>query len=219
MERISQKCWDLILGTLLGDGWLCKLDNRKNCYLGICHSIRQEYYLNHKFHILKEIGANKIITKKYISKQTGKEIYSKEFVTKSLSILTKLRKQLYKNNRKVVTKKYLDKLSDRSVAYWFMDDGSLVWHKRKRKIGKIYSTCKFYLAIYGRSKKEANIIQNWFNNRYNIRSKLRFHKPSNGYTLIFNRIDYLKIIPVIENYFIDSMKYKINMNKLGRKVD
>lgn len=220
MARISQKCWSLILGTILGDAWLS--DNvkreRKNSYMGICHSIKQEAYLMHKFDILKEVGA-KTVSLKIVDKNKHTERYSKEFVTQSLPIFTKLRKMLYKNGKKRTPEKFLNKLTDASIAYWFMDDGSLVWHKRKRKQGMIYSTCEFYLATNGFLDEDVYTIQKWFFSRYSVLSCKRFHKPSNSYILVFNRHEYTKLLKHIEQHFIPEMKYKVDMSKLGILVN
>jgi hypothetical protein len=171
--------------------------------------LKQKEYLYHKFEILKELGA-KTIGNKYN--------LALEFVTQSLPILTQLRKQLYRNGRKTLTKKYLDKITSRGLAYWIMDDGSLVWHKRKRLIGNIYSTCEFYLAVNCFSKKEIIIVQKWLMDKYIVDSFIRYHKPSNSYYLVINRYNYLKLVPYIEPYIIPSMKYKIDMSKLGSIV-
>lgn len=219
MERISQKCWQLILGTLLGDAWLTKIkkDKRKNSYLGICHSIKQEEYLLYKFDILKEIGANTIIDKSYI--RNGKTIKSKEFVTKSLPILTLLRKRLYPNNKKTITKKFLNKLTAEGLSYWIMDDGSLVWHKRKRKVGLIYSSFEFYLATNCFSQQEIILIQEWLKEKFKVNSKLRYHISSKSFYLVINKPNYEKLATFIKPFIHKSMNYKVDFSKLGKLVE
>lgn len=219
MERISHKCWQLILGSLLGDSWLSKTKKgrRKNSYMGVCHSEKQVNYLNHKFEILKEIGVSKIYNKSYL--RENKKIKSQEFVTKSLPQLTKLRKELYPKNKKKITKKYLDKLDNIGLAYWIMDDGSLSWHKRNRKNGKIYSTCEFYLAVNCFNLNEIEIIKEWFIENYKVNPKVRYHSSSKSFYIIFNRLDYQKIAKLINPYILPSMKYKTDFSKLGKLVE
>lgn len=209
----------MILGTLLGDAWLAKVKKgkRKNSYLGVCHSVKQEEYLQHKYSILTEIGARKVSTR--IQIKNDKKYTFNEFVTKSLPQLTELRKILYPKGKKKITKKYLDKLDSRSLAYWIMDDGSLVWHKRKRKKGVIYSTCEFMLAVNCFTVFEIELIQNWLKENYNIESKIQYHSSSKTFYLKINRINYQELIKHIKEFIIPSMYYKIDISKLGRLVE
>lgn len=216
--RISQECWQLILGTLLGDGWLPKIKKgRKNCYLGICHSVKQKEYLLHKFKVLQEIGAKTLISKK--TSKVNKTIKALEFVTSSIPQLTELRKILYPKGKKRVPEKYLEKLDDRGLAYWIMDDGSLVWHKRKRKDGVIFSSCEFYLAVNSFNMRDLQTIMNWLKQKYNVDSKPRYHSPSKSFYLVINRHNYKIIAEKVKPYIIPSMSYKIDMSKLGLLVE
>jgi hypothetical protein len=63
---------------------------------------------------------------------------------------------LYSNNIKTITRAYLDKLTPRSLAFWFMDDGN------NRGI----------LATNSFSYSECVLIKEWIKSKFNIDTTL-----------------------------------------------
>lgn len=104
----------VIIGTLLGDGYMrCK----DNAHLEINHSFQQRKYVDWQYRILE----NLVLTPP--KKQLGKGArVAYRFATRSLPVLTEFYRKFYINGRKVVPKDLT--ITRLSLAVWFMDDGS-----------------------------------------------------------------------------------------------
>jgi hypothetical protein len=99
---------------------------------------------------------------------------------------------------------FLDKLPElftpRSLAYWIMDDGSKV-----ERGGLLLHTNSY-------NKEIVNGLSAMLNNKFNIRSKVYDKKKGLSiYNIIYiPKEDYLtKLVPLIEPYFVETMKYKL----------
>jgi hypothetical protein len=118
---LSQAQKGVIIGTLLGDGYLRIVDGRKDAFLEINHSYSEKQYVDWKYDHLKKLV--KSPPKK--RKGNGKRI-AYRFYTKQIPYLTHLFKEFYKNKEKVIPS-WL-KLNPLILAVWFMDDG----HKSRK---------------------------------------------------------------------------------------
>ena len=190
---LTQEQWEVLYGSLLGD---MSLDlNWKNVRPVISQGGKQEEYFDHKCEIFKNL-IGKITKKKYYDKRTNKEYskYSVKFLTNP--IYTKLREELYPNNLKTVTLQWLDKITPRGLAFWFMDDGT--------NAGTIATNCF--------TKSECELIIHWLQTKWGIKSTLQ--KSTNNGNLQY--LIYIKKCsrPIFYNltypYFIPSMLYKIS---------
>lgn len=107
----------IVIGSILGDGYLRIVPKRKNAFLEINHSFNQKDYVDWKYQILKEIT----ISPPKIRKCNGNRI-AYRFYTKQLPELTELYCIFYKDGKKVIP----DNLAINPIilSIWFMDDGS-----------------------------------------------------------------------------------------------
>lgn len=205
---------DLLLSLILGDGSIYKQSNSYNMYIG--HGEKQKDYLQWKIDLLnKYIFDNTLSIHSKITsllKDTNKK-YLQFYVTKT----DKKFKQLYdiynneNDNRLTTLLKNIK--SDRSVAIWFMDDGSVFKRKRKLKNGTItYDAPTLKLCTHCFSKDENLQIIDWFKRRYLIEAKLvsETKRGVKYYYLRFNKNESLKIFKTIRIYVdeISSMKEK-----------
>ena len=107
----------LIIGIILGDGYLRIIPGRKNAFLEINHSFSQKEYVDWKFEKLKGICNS---APKQREGNGGRVAY--RFYTKQHPELTGIYNTFYKNGKKIIP----DNLNLDAVALsvWFMDDGS-----------------------------------------------------------------------------------------------
>jgi len=110
LSKVQQQ---LILGSVLGDGYLRK---KVNAHLQITHSAKQKSYVDWKYNILKNI----VITPPKFYKGNGSRV-GYRFFTKSIPELTDFYDKFYQSGRKAVPKNLI--LSPLSLAVWYMDDG------------------------------------------------------------------------------------------------
>lgn len=191
--KLTQEQWEVLYGSLLGDMSL-EL-NWKNVRPVISQGGAQEDYFDYKCNIFKNL-IGKINKKEYKDKRSNKKY--RKCVVKFLTnpIYTALKKELYPNGIKRLTRNWLDKITPRGLAFWFMDDGT--------NAGTIATNCF--------TKSECELIVNWLYTKWGIESTLQ-KSVNNG------NIQYLVYIrkksrPIFYNlthiYFIPSMLYKIS---------
>ena len=114
--RLTQIQRSLIIGSLLGDGYVRIVKGRKNAFLEINHSFKMKEYVDWKHEILKNI----VISPPKMRNGNGDRI-AYRFFTRQHPEITELFNLFYKNGKKVIPD---IKLDDMSLAVWYMDDGS-----------------------------------------------------------------------------------------------
>jgi len=186
---LSQIQKSVIIGSLLGDGYLRIVPGRKNAFLEVNHSFLQKEYVDWKYSILKDITVS--APKKRV---IDKVRVAYRFYTRQHPEITELYKMFYKNGVKIIPDNL--NITPLSLAVWFMDDGS-----KCRKTDVYLNTQQFnhcdQLKLIDLLKKfnlEARL------NKDKIYTRIRFIKSS---LLEFKRL--------INEYIIPSMKYKIEI--------
>lgn len=206
---------DILFSIILGDGSIYKTNNSYEIYIG--HGKKQLDYLEWKIKLLNDSNIfktplsikSKLITLKQYNKQ-----YLQYFSRKANKSLKEIYDVYYSKNKRL--EKILCNLhSDRSIAIWFMDDGSVFKRKKKHKNGDLYylkPTLK--LCTHCFSKDENLDIINWFKKKYLIDAKLVSEtKHDNKYYYIrFNSNESLKLFLLMKQYIdlIPSMKEKFS---------
>ena len=116
--KLTDKQISVIVGTLLGDGYLDKTTMGRS--LRLHHSKSQEAYVLWKYNILKNIVNSEPRT--YKTKENTTKMY---FRTVSHPYLIDLQKLFYRNGKKIFPGKFLEKTFNPLVlATWLMDDGT-----------------------------------------------------------------------------------------------
>lgn len=114
MGSLTEDQQSLILGTLLGDGYMsCKT----HAYLKICHSLKQKEYVDWKFNFLSQLANAKPTMYKGNGLRLGYR-----FWTRSLSCLTPYYRLFYGQHKKHIPNNL--QLTPLALAVWYMDDGA-----------------------------------------------------------------------------------------------
>ena len=108
---------EIIVGSLLGDGYMRIMPGRADAFLEINHSIKAKDYVDYKYNSLKRLceSAPK-------ERTTNDNRVAYRFFTKQHKELTALYNQFYRNKVKFIPKDLV--LSPLILAIWYMDDGS-----------------------------------------------------------------------------------------------
>lgn len=114
---LTQSQRSIIIGMLLGDGYLRIVPGRKNAFLEINHSFSQREYVDWKYEMLKSVCTSGPISRK----GNGTRV-AYRFTTRQHPELTELQTLFYKNGVKQVPRNVA--LDPIMLAVWFMDDGS-----------------------------------------------------------------------------------------------
>jgi hypothetical protein len=191
---------EMLYGTLLGDG---SLSISKGCCLPrfrCCHSIQQRLYLEHKFSILKNICSSL----PYVSnnkKGWGQPVVS--FNTLTHPELLEIYHFSHRNEKKTITKDWLDKLTPVSLAYFFQDDGSTTSH------------FGIQIASYGFSENENNLLSTFLLQRFGFKNKVhilekKYRNLNRRYSFIrFEADSGRKFLKLIQPFIHESMSYKL----------
>lgn len=186
---LTQDQKEILLGSLLGD---MSMEKRyQNSRFSISHGGKQEKYFDHKCQIFSNFIKSKSKKDRYDTR-TQKSYYSCKAHSITNACLNEIYELVYPNNKKKVSINLLNCLSAKSLAYWFMDDG----------------TNKGVLATNSFSKEECELIQNWLKEKWDISTTLELtHK--NQPLIYFTKQGKQKFWELTHMYFIPSMLYKI----------
>lgn len=129
--KLTPEMEEVIIGTLLGDSWIGYV--YKGCTAPkyhTTHSIKQEEYVKTIYNDLFPIMSKNIYYLKNRIAKFGTKIYK---CTDTISIssrnskcLIPYREAFYPNGKKIIPVSFIkNKFTAKSIAYWYMDDGSL----------------------------------------------------------------------------------------------
>jgi len=186
---LTQYQKSLIIGTMLGDGYLRVIPGRKNAFLEINHSFSQKQYTDWKFDKLQNICISKPKTRK----GNGNRI-AYRFYTKQHPELTGFYNRFYKKGYKIVPDNL--KLDAAALSVWFMDDGS--------KCGN----SNFYLNTQQFSKNHQIKLLNYLE-KFGLKANL--NKDKKYYRIRFFTSSINKLKELLKENLIPSMYYKIGL--------
>lgn len=161
---LSKTGEEVILGSLLGDGSIAINPNYKNARLSFRHSVLQKEYFWWKVSLLKEISGPSCTWEQPADgySQSPKLRYQ----SLALPVLTDIYQLVTKDKKKVVSRKWLNKLTPLGLAAWWLDDGSIIGVR------------KGVFCTDGYSRKEAEIIKQYFKIVWGLNTTVgEIHRP------------------------------------------
>ena len=182
----------LVYGSYLGDGHIAI--TKKNRYrLQFTHGEKQKEYCEWKANMF---GIDELT---YIEKNGYSQKPAYRFATKIFDLENEITK-----NTKIVPDWLLDKLDERGIAVWYMDDGSD--QKRENKDGVIKNLISIHSNNFDYEIQE-KFVKKF--NQYGIDCTISKTKGK-YYYLRFNTENSLKLLQLISPYIHETMKYKLN---------
>lgn len=159
IDSFTNEEFQVLYGSLLGDAYLGI--RRKNIYGSMGHCLKQKGFLDYKLSFLKRFSSESRIITCFDSRFKNSEYKQVYAYIKSSKALNNLYPFVYNNRIKYIHKDYLYKLNGLGVAIWYMDDGS------KPKYGG------YILCTNCFSRSELELIQNFFLDKFNIKTTIR----------------------------------------------
>lgn len=219
-KELTNEEKSLLLALCLGDGCLRKPNPRGgNVQFECAHSTKQEEYLTWKRDLVYKIfGGNKPpkIGYKEIKLKGYDTTYHACRFCKTHPYFTYLRKLLYPDGVKVMTREILDKLTPQGIAIWYMDDGS--FYKKDNADGTKSICFDLRISTDCFSKEENEIIVDYFKEVWGINFYVFLgHKDRKNYNWIIraNKEAAIKFIDLVKPYIIPSMEYKIEYKSIN----
>lgn len=201
-SKINKESRDLLIALVIGDGTISN-----NNVLKLSHCIQQEDYLKWKIQQLNNCGLRNNGIKYYTSTKgfnVGKTVcYTQLNIIPFIKLLRKIMYKPIKNYTKLI-----NRIDDRGLAIWYMDDGHL--NNRKYSDGSYHG---YYIKISTCLPKDQcdEIIQK-IKEKFNIQF-YTFHegRRENSYSLCCGTQEAKKFIKIVKPYVeqVPSMLYKV----------
>jgi len=191
---------EFLIGTLLGDACITKHGS-----IQILQNISQKEYIEDKAFVL---NGNDI--QEYTNGGFGTNKPFLRFSVNSNEQTKKLRSIMYIDGKKTV-KNIINMITEKSLAYWYMDDGNIV--KVKNKNSDSYY-CMF--NTQGFSLEDHKLLVSMFKNKFNIDAKIdeynmKYKGEKKTYLRLRLSMDGAKnLFRLISPYISECMKYKLS---------
>ena len=180
----------IIIGSLLGDGYLRIVPGRKDALFEVNHSFSQKEYVDWKYEMLKSICRSG----PKMRRGNGSRI-AYRFSTRQMTELTELKRIFYAGGRKNIPENI--QLDPIMLAVWFMDDGS-----RCRESDVYFNTQQF-------SRTDQEKCMQMLS-QFGIESSLNKDKEYERIRIKKSSIQTL--YGVVTPHVIPSMRYKLGYN-------
>lgn len=187
---LTQLQYSVIIGSILGDGYVRIIPGRTDALLEINHSIKAKDYVDWKYSVLKDICRSRPVARKIDDKRVAYR-----FCTRQRPELTELLKRFYRQGRKIIPHDL--ELNPVILATWFMDDGS-----KSRKFDVYLNTQQF-------SVKDQRYLL-YLLRKLGLKAKL--NKDKRYYRIRFLKESVPIMNQLIDRYVIPSMRYKLSYN-------
>ncbi len=186
-----------VIGSLLGNGYFLREQNKNSTNLILEENITQLNYLWWKGSKLKRLGAKFY---QYYRYNDVKKRYTthNQIRTESLYIFNDLVSYFYNTNGKYINPEILEYIDPLALAIWFMDSGN---SSKDSTLGT--------LATQSFSKSDNDIICDFFKTKFNIDSKVLKDEKNMPY-ILFNKNGFDKLVETIRPHIFYQMRYKIN---------
>lgn len=196
----------ILIGMILGDGYLQKT-GEKNARIRLEHSAKQKDYLLWKGKQFPEFFQGKPQELRRLNPVYGKEYLYSRWQSNASPQIGKFRRKFYKEGKKIIPKELPQYLKNPlSLAVWFMDDG---YFYQRDQIA--------YLYIPTYSKEEIKILLQTLKSNFDLEVVLKQKKRGES-VLVFNVVQTRKLIDLIKEFIVPSMKYKTSLDPLSTEA-
>ena len=182
-NKLGDIPYQVLLGSLLGDMHSHKKGIKGHANISEGHSNKQKDYSFWKGNILKDFNIKYSIIKPSGFHKTDTFCF-RSLVHPQLDYYYNL---FYSTGRKTVTQEILNQLSPLGIAVWYCDDGCYY-----------YSTKSIRLSTLGFTKKENEIIQKYFKEKWNFNTRLQKQAVRYGFSQQFHTGDTKQFLELIE---------------------
>lgn len=190
MGSLTQRERSIIIGCLVGDGYMRIVPGRRDAFLEINHSIKAREYVDWKFSELRRICLSPPIERS--SGSNDRRAY--RFNTIQMEELTKLYLQFYRIGKKTVPKGlHLDPLA---LAVWYQDDGS------KSRSSDVYLNTQQFSLL------EQKYLLHQLRE---LGVRARLNKDKQYYRVRILKDSIPLFMKTIQKYVVPSMHYKLVM--------
>ncbi len=200
-HRLSDQQWQVVLGSLLGDGNLSpNLRDRNGVRFRLGHGAKQSGYLDWKVSQLGNLS---------VSRRTGKNgsVFA-DFTP--LPELTELQRTVYMGDgKKHITEEYLKALTPLALAIWFMDDGNFTLRSKGLQQRTHGGSGRVAFCVEAMSPGSRDRIAAYLRDTHGIDCSLRLSGAAQKATLTFTTAGSRRFLELVAPFVHPSMDYKL----------
>ena len=203
---LSNFQWEVLRGTLMGDGAISPTRSGHGARLRYCHGEAQTEYADWKASLFANVGSSRHVRED--------KVVTYDF--HPLPELAEMRQTVYVDGKKVLDDDYLKALSPLSLALWYLDDGNLsirskgLQQRTEGLTGRI-SICVEAMEVATRSR-----LVNYLADTWGIHTKLISKGKGQKAVIEFNNAESAKFQALVAPYVHPSMEYKLLSRFQGR---
>jgi hypothetical protein len=209
-----------VIGALMGDSWMdssanhprvVKYDHdpkRHMSFLRFWHAAKSRDYVEWKVALLRNyLDFPKISLRDTLCGTNGKRYPSVVAQSRGNRKLSYLYPKMYKNRKKYISMKILNRLTVLGLSIWFMDDGSL--QRRRAADGRYWPTVNARFHTEGFTKPEVEMIQTFLKKKWSIECSVVRNRQY--HTLWLNGDNSKKLFDLVRPFVLQvpSMHYKL----------
>jgi recombination protein RecA len=203
-HRLSDFQWEVLLGSLMGDGALSPSRSGQGARFRFGHGAKQAEYSDWKASLFSNVGGSRSTNAK------GAVFYD----VSPLAELAELREAVYIGGKKVFSEEYLKQLTPMSLAIWYMDDGSFTIRAKGVQERTRDGSGRATICIEAMESTTRSRLVNYLIDTWGITPQLI--RQAGKAVLVFNKDETAKLQALIAPFVHPSMEYKLLPRYRGR---
>jgi recombination protein RecA len=209
-HRLSDQQFQVVLGSLLGDGNLSPNRRERNgVRFRLGHGARQHDYLDWKVSLLGNID--------HSTRVNAKGAKFADFTP--LSELGELQKAVYfGDGKKHISEEYLKALTPLALAVWYMDDGSFTARSKGLQQRTVGGSGRVEIGVEAMSEGSRMRIRDYLRDTHDLDVRLRLAGRRRKAVLVFSTESSARFQEIVAPYVHPSMDYKL-LPRLRERFD
>ena len=206
-HRLSDMQWQVVLGSLLGDGNLSSnRRDRNGVRFRLGHGPRQREYLDWKVSLLGNISCSR--------RETEKGCFA-DFTP--LPELGELQRTVYLGDgKKTITEEYLKALTPLALAIWFMDDGSFTLRSKGLQQRTAGGSGRIQFCVEAMSQGSRDRLVEYLRDTHGLSVSWRLSGARRKAVLTFSTASSRRFLAMVAPYVHPSMEYKLLADLRGQ---
>lgn len=189
----------ILIGNILGDVYMRRFSEKANARIIFRQGSINASYLLHLYNLYQEFVTTAVSS--ITDKNTGKIRYNLSFATLALPCFNELYEAFYLEGQKIIPNNIADLLSEVSLAYWIMDDGSFTG-----------SGLKLHTNAY--SLEELNLLIKALDKNFSIKASVNVsNREKSQFSLYISKNQMSLVKDLVIKHMHPDMLYKLNIDK------
>jgi recombination protein RecA len=207
-HRLSEQQWQVVLGSLLGDGNLSpNRRDRNGVRFRLGHGAKQSDYLDWKVSMLGNIDCSRRVN--------SRGAVFADFTP--LPELGELQRTVYMGGgKKTVTEEYLKTLTPLALAIWFMDDGTFTVRSKGLQARTQGGSGRVQFCIEAMSEGSRDRLVTYLRDTHGLDVSWRRAGAARKAVLTFTTASSASFLEMVAPYVHPSMDYKLLPRLRGR---